>query len=302
MITFYASNQVLKDYFVASSVGEALGYLMAHHREAQIIAGGTYLMPQLQRGESRARRLVDVAQIGTLKRVTREDGRLIIGGAVTFAALLKKQAIELGCPLLQQAAQHMGTSKVRRLATLGGNLVSAQGNAAGSVALVAARAEVEVTNMTGSQWLPAESLFVRPGLSRVDSTTEIATAVRLRELRPGEGAALELLNDSLAKGRYPAVVACVIALQPGPERIGWASVAAGVAGQVPQRLKALEQLLVGASVDDPDLRQELAHQLVELLASVFPTAQDPGSRRLGALGRRLFDRALEMARASHPAP
>jgi carbon-monoxide dehydrogenase medium subunit len=301
MITFYASNQVLKDYFAASSVGEALGYLMAHHREAQIIAGGTYLMPQLQKGESRAKRLVDIAHIGTLRRVASEDGYLIIGGVVTFAALLKNEVIQLGSPLLQQAAQHMGTPQVRRLATLGGNLVCAQGNAAGSVALVAARAEIEVTNVTGSQWLPAESLFVRPGLSRVDSTTEIATAIRLRELRPGQGAALEWLNGDAAGGRYPAVVACVIALQPDMERIGWASVAVGVAGQVPQRLKALEQILMGASVDDPDLRQELPHALAEYLESALPAAQDPGSRRLGALGRRLFDRALEAARASHTA-
>lgn len=301
MITFYANNRVLKDYFAASSVGEALGYLMAHHREAQIIAGGTYLMPQLQKGEITAKRLVDIAHIGPLKRVVYEDDQLIIGGVVTFAALLKKEALQIGCPLLQQAAQHMGTPKLRQLATLGGNLVSAQGNAAGSVALVAARAEVEVTNMTGSQWLPAESLFVRPGLSRVDSTTEIATAIRLRALGPGEGAALRVLSDSVEGERYPAVVASVLALQPDPRRIDWASVAVGVAGQVPQRLKAVEQLLAGAPADDPDLREELAKRLAEHLAGALPVAENPDSYRLGALGGELYDRALELARASHPA-
>ena len=169
----------LADYFMASSIEEALAYLMAHHGKAQLVAGGTLLMPQMQRGECIARQLVDISRVSAMKRVTMDGDRLVIGGAVTLASLADSDLVRAHAPLLYQAARAIATPKVRYLATLAGNVIAAEGSAQGALALVALDAEAQITNTTGSQWLPVESLFVRAGLSRVDSTSEIATLIRV---------------------------------------------------------------------------------------------------------------------------
>ncbi|MBM3189024.1 MAG: hypothetical protein FJZ90_09925, partial [Chloroflexi bacterium] len=149
----------LEEYYVASSVQEALAYLRAHHGEAQVIAGGTALMPQVQRGECTARRLVDISRIHAMKSITAHDGYLIVGGAVTFAALLASELVRQKAPLLHQAAMLVGTPQVRHLATLAGNVIWGDGAAEGAVALVALDSEVEITNFTGAQWLRVESVL-----------------------------------------------------------------------------------------------------------------------------------------------
>ena len=294
---FYATKAKLEDYFLASSAEEALAYLMAHDGDAQVIAGGTYLMPLLQTGECRASRLVDVSRIGALKRVSVEGPDLIVGGAVTFGILNKPEVLPARC-LLREVADQMGPRSIRRLATLAGNLVSAEGNAGGSVALIALGAEAEITNVTGAQWLPVASLFVQPGLSRVDSTTEIVTAIRARVLHAGEGGAIETLDDSESRERPLVVMAILLALSEDGQQIEWARVVLGIAGGIPRQMTSVEEFLAGAIAEDPQTRQELVRLLVEECEPQLPVDRGVGMRRVAGAARRAYDRALVSARSS----
>ena len=158
---FTKTRPALRDYYVAASVEDALSYLSAHHGEAQLLGGGTLLMPLVQRGQSMATRLVDISGIGSLRRIVAKDDYIRIGGAATLAVILESKVVRFQAPLLYEAAAAMGTPQVRHLATLAGNLVSAEGNAECLVALVALEADAEITNLTGNQWLPVSTLLAR---------------------------------------------------------------------------------------------------------------------------------------------
>ncbi|MFH1086482.1 MAG: FAD binding domain-containing protein [Chloroflexota bacterium] len=301
MVIVRARRPALQAYYTASSVEEALAYLMAHRGEAQVVAGGTALMPVVQRGDCRARHLVDISRVGALKRVAAEGAYLTLGGGLSFAALAQHEMVRRQAPLLQQAAEQMGTPAVRSLATLGGNLVSADGHAHGSVALLALEAEAEITNATGSQWLPARSLFVRPGLSRVDSTSEIITALRIPTPTRASGAALGSLavgNGSEGYRRAPAVAAVTIALAADGLTIAHISAAIGRAGRIPQAVADLGAAEVGGGADDPALRQSFAEALVAQAAA--DTADLAAA--LTNLALDVFDRALAAARRAQGGP
>jgi len=289
-----ARPPTLQAYFVASSTGEALAYLMAHHGEVQVVAGGTALMPCVQERSCRARRLVDVSRIAALKRVSWDNAYLTLGGGLTFAALAQQDTVKLHAPLLQQAAELMGTPQVRRLATLAGNLVTADGNAHGAVALLALNAEAEITNATGSQWLPVRSLYVQQGLSRVDSTSEIVTALRIPAGMLAPGAAIDDLGaprGAAGYSRAPVALAINLVLEPDRVTIDWLSAAIGVVGRIPQLLNDLRATIEGRRMDDP----ELGPTFVDGLLALVPTESAMMSAQIASLAARVLERALARA-------
>ena len=296
MSTSQVRTSLAHNYFAASSIEEALAYLSVHRGEAQLVAGGTDLWPRVQSGDLVVDRLVDVSHVLAMKKISRENGYLILGGAVTFAALQQDEMVREQAPLLWSAAKQMGTPEVRSLATLAGNVVTALGNADGAVTLVALDAEVEITNLTGSQWLPVETLFVRNGVSRVDSTSEIVTAIRFNSLRPNQGMALERISPRNPGERPSLVLAMVLSLGRDGKTIEWASVATGAVDSVPLRFSGLEELLGGLRLDDVRAREmlpALVHDSV-VASGLFDGAL-VSHADVVALGRKAFRRALAAA-------
>lgn len=294
------SRRVLTDYFVASSVDEALGYLISQHGQAQVVSGGTSLMPQVQRGEIQVTRLVDVSHIGSMKRLAREGDTLLVGGAVTFGRLVCSNPVLSAAPLLCQAAGALGTPGVRRLATLAGNVVTAVGNADGAVALVALNAEAEVTNLTGSQWLPVRSLFVRHGVSRVNGASEIVTAFRLPCLRAGQGCALVRARPAKPWERAPMVLALFLGSEQDGRTLAWASVAAGWLGGVPRHLASVEKGLQGLSLADENAPGIFAAMLREALFGSEVEMAPALEMEIARLAPRAFERAAAQALAASP--
>lgn len=245
-------RRVLFDYFMASSVDEALGYLTSQHGEAQVVGGGTSLMLQVQRGECQATRLVDVSHIGAMRRIVQQDHLLLIGGAMTFAKLLCSDVARACAPLLCDAARSLNAPAVRHLATLAGNVVSSVGTADGAVALVALDAEAEVTNLTGSQWLPVSSLFVRHGISRLNTTSEIITTFRVPCLGKGQGGALVRAKPINAWASAPLALALILSLDEAGQALEGASVAAGWEGGIPRHLSGVEKGLKGLKAREED--------------------------------------------------
>ena len=287
-------RRVLRDYFMASSVEEAIAYLTAHPGEAQIMGGGTKLMTLLQRGELSATRLVDVSRISAMKRVRVEDGYLVIGGAVTFAQLLTKELIAEQMPVLAEAAQMLASSRLRRQASLAGCIVNARSNSEGAVLLIALAAQAEIANLTGAQWVPVRALFVRPGVSR-DSGVEIVTSVRIPLLGARQGAALARIKPPESEEHSSLIAAVALGLTEDDE-LDWLSLALGAPATLPQ-LWHLNDLTNDHPIASDDLRQ----QIVSATLQAGGPASDDESRDPEAASTTIlaaYDRALERARAA----
>ncbi|UCC75947.1 MAG: FAD binding domain-containing protein, partial [Anaerolineales bacterium] len=184
---------VCEDYVRASTVEEALATLASLRGQGRIIAGGTDLIIQLQRRERKFGCLVDVTRVPGLDEITLDDSYIIVGATVTHAQIERSPLIRERAPVLAEACSMVGSPQIRNVGTLAGNVVNAQPAADGSIALLAMDAEAQIVNLTGHQWVPLASLFVSPGVSRVDATTEMITAFRFRAQAPRESSAYERL-------------------------------------------------------------------------------------------------------------
>lgn len=269
-------SRVITDYYVADTVDEAISFLATHRGKATVIAGGTELLPIIQRGEVRAEHLVDISHIGSLNRIRSENETLTIGAAARLRKVAHHQAIQDHMPALSKVALTMATAPVRHLATIGGNLVSGRGNSDLAVTLLALSAEVEISGLTGEQWLPIASIFVRHGVSRINSACEVLSAVRVHELASGQGLGVRRLPDEPAHLRPKAVAAILVTLQPNAQAYDWVTLSLGVAGDIPRLLSSTADTLSDAKIEDGP--QILADSLPDALHDLNLLPENEGER------------------------
>ncbi len=104
-----------------SSVGDAVRALAEDG--AQLLAGGTDLLPNLRRGLGEPRTLVDLGAIPGMNAIeSGADGGLRLGAGATLATLANDERVRSGWPAIARAAGLVAGPTHRATATLGGNL------------------------------------------------------------------------------------------------------------------------------------------------------------------------------------
>jgi CO/xanthine dehydrogenase FAD-binding subunit len=248
-------------YEMPKSVEEALETLARYEGRAQLIAGGTDLIIELQEGKHSVDCLVDVTRIPGLDRIEEKDGWIYIGANVTFRQIKESGLLQERARVLPEAAATVGALQIQTVATLAGNLVSALPAADGSVALLALDAEAEVTDGNGRTWRPVAELFLGPARSAVDPARQMITAMRFPVPQGHHGSAWERI------GRRRALVLpilnCGVSLQLAEDgqRLAWARIALGPVAPVPFRARQAEAFLAGQPASE-----EIFHQAGEIAA------------------------------------
>jgi CO/xanthine dehydrogenase FAD-binding subunit len=228
---------------VATSVADACGALAAEP-DAEVLAGGTDFMVEVNHGMRRPEAVVAVNRLDELRTWSRADGHLRLGAGLTYTDLGMADLAEL-VPALAQAARTVGSPQIRNAGTIGGNLGTA--SPAGDLlpVLVALDAVAHLRRAGGTRDLPVVDLI---------------TGVKTTALAPGE--LIEAVTVPVARGpqhylkvgvRNAMVIAVAsVALVVDEER-GEVAVGLGSVGPTPLRM--------GASVDearDPGFPQAVA--------------------------------------------
>lgn len=231
------------DYQRPKDVPRVLKLLEQVEGRGRIVAGGTDLILQLQRGQLRVDLLVDITGIQELKDIYVDDGWIRIGAGVTHAEVAKNFIIQKEARALAEGCSHVGSPQIRNMATLIGNVISAQPAGDGAIALMALEAELKVVSRNGVRWIPLEKAYRGIGLSSVNASAEVTTEVRFKKLG-GLGStrffrmarrralALPILNGAVA-----------IILNPSRNRIQKARIAIGPVAEKPFRPRSAEAFL-----------------------------------------------------------
>ncbi|MDI7274457.1 MAG: FAD binding domain-containing protein, partial [Anaerolineae bacterium] len=232
-----------RDYLFASSVGEALELLGRHQGQARLVAGGTDLVLQCQRGECPAQVLVDVTGIPGVQRIEEEDGFVTLGPCVTHAQAASSELLQRKGRLLADACRIIGGPQIRNVGTLAGNLVTALPAADAALALVALDGDAEVTSTEGQRWLPLSEFHTGVGLCRVDPGVEMITALRFRPLGPEYRSAHERLAQRKVHALPILNVGVIAAVREG--RFADVRIAVAPVAPKPLRVRESEALLEG---------------------------------------------------------
>jgi len=110
-------------YIKPKTFTEALQVASQHADDFTYLAGGTDVWVNRFQGNNRARCVIDISHILEMQKVTVEGQTLIIGSLLKLDRLAQFPAIRKNFPVLIEAARAVGSPLIRKMGTIGGNIL-----------------------------------------------------------------------------------------------------------------------------------------------------------------------------------
>ena len=235
-----------------------------------VIAGGTDVMVEASHGHRTLGDVVAVRRVAELLQIRANTDEVRVGAALPYNDLTGPAGFPReSAPALWSAAASMGSTQIRGMGTLGGNVVTASPVGDSLCALLAIDARVTVAGGSGLRTVPIAELLSEGGGSTL--------------------AAGELLVDfhwSPASGpqrflkvcRRGAVARSVVSVSMATEDGGAVRLVVGGCGPTPVRIKEAEALARGGFEVSPTFGADQAAAVADaVMAGLSPITDISGS-------------------------
>jgi len=112
------------EYRTPQNIAEAVKVMADVGPDAQFVAGGTDLYPNMKRRQQTPKTVISVMRLKELNQIV-GDGTsgLQIGASLTLAEVCENETIKRAYPVVAQAARTISTPILRNMGTIGGNLL-----------------------------------------------------------------------------------------------------------------------------------------------------------------------------------
>lgn len=241
------------EYVNASSVQQVLDALAQADGGAVVLAGGTDLMVDYKAGKIQPQMWIDVTRVPELCGITVEDGKLIIGAAVTLTTIARSPLVRQYFPSLAQGCGTVGSLQIRNSATLVGNVVSAQPAGDGAMSLAPLDPTFTVLSAQGERQLTMGEMYAGFARSTIDHSRELVTKISIPLPQPGEAASFVRLE--LRKSLSLPMLNCAAMVHVEDGLVTWARITMAPVGVGPVRAQAAEAFLAGKPLTDENMAQ-----------------------------------------------
>jgi CO/xanthine dehydrogenase FAD-binding subunit len=234
-------------YYAPNSLAEACEMLAEHGEEGKVIAGGQSLVPVMNFRLAQPASLIDINNIDELAGIRNEGDLLIIGALARHAEIERSELIAQSCPILVEAAGHIGHLPIRERGTIGGSLANADPAAEWSLMACLLDAEIAILSQRGRREVSAGE-FIQSVYTTDLEADELVTEISFPQLDRNEGWSLKQVRRRV--GDFAIVAVAVTLHLSADETIQHMRLCVAGMEVTPVRLVDVENESIGKSPDD----------------------------------------------------
>ena len=238
-ITTGPTDQPTQTLFSPTTLKEAIEFL-GKHPEAKIVAGGTDVGVQFNKGYCDAKTWIDLNRIAELADIS-VSGETIVAGARATWTNVENLVREL-VPEFHHVVSIFGSPQIRNIGSIGGNIINASPIADSIPFLCVCEAELELTGQSGTRTININDFYqdykkfdLKPG--------ELLTKITIP--LPSKNRELRLYKVSRRRDLDISTFTGAIWIERDGDTIADAGIAYGAVGPTVIRLKKTESFLRG---------------------------------------------------------
>lgn len=252
-------------YINATSIEEVLTIKQVEGERARIIAGGTDLILELERGVRKGiETIIDVTRIPRLDAIAIDEDDIIhLGPLVTHNHCVESQLIRERAYPLARAAWEVGAPQIRNRGTIAGNLITASPANDTISPLMALGAVVTLRSASGSRTVALKDFYtgVRKTVMQAD---EMLVDISFPAMKTTQRGAY--LKIALRRAQAISLVSATLLLDFDANRITSASITLGAVAPIIVHAPEAERYLVG---------KELTEEVITAAADLTMQAAKP---------------------------
>ena len=239
-------------YIQASNTDDVIKHLATFGSKARVIAGGTDLMLEMERGaRAGVEVLIDVSRIPGLAEIMLDDRDWIhIGPTVTHNHCVESELIRQRAYPLARACWEVGSPQIRNRGTVAGNIITASPANDTITPLMALGAVVTLRSLSGDRRIPLAEFYtgVRRNVMRDDELLVDIAFPALREDQVGT-----FVKFALRKAQAISLVNLSVILSLIDGVIGEAIITLGAVAPTIIHAVAAEKSLVGKALTEESI-------------------------------------------------
>ncbi|SRR6056297_615048 len=258
----------------ANSLDEAIDILADKKNEVKMVAGGTDMLVQIHHESDDLKEmkyLLDISAISGLDVIEDNGEYLRLGALVTHSEIMDSVLINEKFPILQKAAEVIGSTQIRNRGTVGGNVNNASPAADLVTALIALDASVVLHSSHGKRELPLSEFITGPYCTD-RKEDEIMTEVKVPYIQ-------DEYYDCYQKVKRRQAVAIArinlaVITKVKDNKFNDIRVAFGSATPTATRFKEIEKELAGAdlsAIDYEQLAEKTSEEMVGITGERWST-------------------------------
>ena len=150
------------NYINVSSIEEAVRVLSEKRERARVVAGGTDLILELERGVRKGvDTLIDVTRIPNLDKISIDEDEVVhLGALVTHNDCAASKLIRSRAYPLARAAWEVGAPQIRNRGTIAGNVITGSPANDTITPLMALGAKVTLVSTRGTRIVPLKKFYL----------------------------------------------------------------------------------------------------------------------------------------------
>lgn len=235
-------------YYSPKSVRETLNILNRCGENTHILAGGTDFIVKMRKKVIESKNVVNLKKVEELSYIKEKYNTIKIGSMITHSQMEQNKLINEKAKILAEACRDVGSTQIRNLGTIGGNIMNSSAAADSVAALVALDASCVIVGAEGKRIVNINDLYGKNG-NAVINKGEILKEIFFKAPNVNTVSGFKKLGRRSALAIVVVSIGIVIEKMPGENICKNIRISLGAISRNPCRAKEAEAILIGKEIN-----------------------------------------------------